>query len=452
MESKYIAALLFAIAYLVFIYIIRNIKTYSDFTVGGRNIGFLIIFSSLAATIIGPGFSMGFVKEGYKSGFLFSLLSIAYTFQMVVTGIFLIPRLRKQFTTAHSIGDVVAGEQSHNNPLLKKVIGVFSFLICVGVSSVLCRASGEVLNNFLGISVVTGGIIVTSIVTVYCLIGGIKASIYADSFQFFTFVIIVPLLFFASFSEVDFTSYMKEGISLTSNSFHNTTGMQIFSLLFILCVGDILQPPLLNRVLASKDEQVSRRAYIATGIFCFFWLILMNGLGIMPHFINGLYPQSDQLLINLGEHFYTNFIYGFFVMGILSIIMSSQDSLINAASIVFTNDIVSKKTLGFTKISTLLSGILAICLSNFIPEILSAILTLGTIWAPTMLVIILSSIYLKKHFALSAYLSFSFGLISSLALLKINNEFLPPIIIGLLISFLAYFITHYYKLKTEKTI
>src|SRR5688500_1115427 len=73
----------------------RRNRSFVDFAVGRHRLPRLMVFSSLAATVIGPGFSVGFVANGYRSGYLFWILASAYAMQLVVSGCLLAPRLAR---------------------------------------------------------------------------------------------------------------------------------------------------------------------------------------------------------------------------------------------------------------------------------------------------------------------------------------------------------------------
>ena len=48
----------------------RTAHEFEEFSLAKRSIPLALIFGSLAATYVGPGFSIGFVGKGFHSGFL----------------------------------------------------------------------------------------------------------------------------------------------------------------------------------------------------------------------------------------------------------------------------------------------------------------------------------------------------------------------------------------------
>ena len=97
MSIEIITAIIFGLVYLGFTYALRKTTTFNSFAIGDRSIKGVFIFASLSATIIGPGFSLGFVNEGFGTGFLFAILASTYGLQMLLVGKFIAPKIRKKF-------------------------------------------------------------------------------------------------------------------------------------------------------------------------------------------------------------------------------------------------------------------------------------------------------------------------------------------------------------------
>ncbi|MBM4025167.1 MAG: hypothetical protein FJ280_07125, partial [Planctomycetes bacterium] len=72
----------------------RAAREYAEFSLAKRSLPLALIFASLCATYIGPGFSLGFVGRGFQSGLLFLCVGLAYGAQNILVGLFVAPRLR----------------------------------------------------------------------------------------------------------------------------------------------------------------------------------------------------------------------------------------------------------------------------------------------------------------------------------------------------------------------
>jgi len=117
----------------VFGYLTRRNRNFHEFAVGKHSVPALMIFASLAATIVGPGFSVGFTAKGYTSGYLFYFLCLSYALQTIGSGIFLAPRLSRHRDCA-TLGDVM--HKSYGKPA-QVLTGIVSVGLLVGFTAVM---------------------------------------------------------------------------------------------------------------------------------------------------------------------------------------------------------------------------------------------------------------------------------------------------------------------------
>ena len=269
-------AIILLIVLVVFIFYTRQTKTFKSFAVSNNSIGLFLIFLSFSATFIGPGFSLALVNQGFDSGYFYLMIAGFYGIAKIIEGLFLAPRIRNKFSGALSIGDVIAGKESHNNRLLHIIVGLISFGLVVGFSSVLSKAGGEVINNLFGFSKLASISLMTGIVIIYSFFGGIKATILTDAFQFILFTILICILLISLFvSNINMDQLSLNIESQTINAFNAINKSQIIGLISTWLLGEMLIPPTINRILATKSSIISRKVLIYSGIFMLIWLIIM---------------------------------------------------------------------------------------------------------------------------------------------------------------------------------
>ena len=174
---------------LAFGVIVRRIRTFGDYAVGGRTVPSMMIFASLCATYIGPGYTMGFASKGFVSGWLFFFVTLAFTAQNVLTGLFIAPRLHG-FKDCFTVGDVIGnahGKAAH------VITGVISTVLSVGLVAIMAKVGGMVLQSATGLPLAVTVFIVTGIGVVYCYTGGLKSVIATDAIQYAILAIAIPL-------------------------------------------------------------------------------------------------------------------------------------------------------------------------------------------------------------------------------------------------------------------
>ena len=101
----------------------RTAREYAEFSLAKRSLPLALIFASLCATYIGPGFSIGFVGKGFQSGLLFLYVGLAYCAQNILVGLFIAPRLRS-LTDCHTLGDAMGHKYNRACQVLAGVISV----------------------------------------------------------------------------------------------------------------------------------------------------------------------------------------------------------------------------------------------------------------------------------------------------------------------------------------
>ena len=83
-----VAVVLAYVALLTFVAVrARAAHEFEEFSLAKRALPLALVFGSLAATYVGPGFSIGFVGRGFKSGFLFLGIGLAYSLQNILVGL-----------------------------------------------------------------------------------------------------------------------------------------------------------------------------------------------------------------------------------------------------------------------------------------------------------------------------------------------------------------------------
>ena len=258
----------------------RTAHEFEEFSLAKRSLPLALVFGSLAATYVGPGFTIGFVGKGFNSGFLFLLIGLAYAIQNILVGFIVAPKLR-ELKNCHTLGEAIGQKYDKKSQV---IAGIISVGLCVGFSAVMAKAGGSILNNVLHLPKWAAVAIIVSFTTLYTTFGGLRASVITDAFQFTAFATLLPitlLLVFMYNLKGGSTEFFNKAYEATSEGFGSTSIMKIIGLVIALLLGETLIPPYANRALASKSTKVSRNGFILAGIFSIFWFMVMVSLGIM---------------------------------------------------------------------------------------------------------------------------------------------------------------------------
>ena len=238
--------------------------------------------------------------------------------------------------------------------------------------------------------------IITCIVTIYASFGGIRATIQTDAFQFLNFVILIPILglmiiFGGQFSWAEYTTYATETAqkAFDSQSASALVGMYIFWIMS----SSGLDAPILNRFLASRNIYVAQRATLLAGLFIIFWIALMIFIGSAGAYLHPNLEASDQVLLHIAEIYFPGILYGVFIVAMIGVVMSTQDTAINTAGVILSEDIIGglfpnvsdHKKLYFSRIFTFILGILSIMIAGFLESILHTLIVIFSFYIPVMI-------------------------------------------------------------------
>lgn len=457
MNSSQWVILIFGLLYVGFILYTRKKVNFEEYSVAGRGLGFFLVFSSLCASFIGPGWTMGLVREGFSRGMFMAYLIPFCGLGLVLVGSILVPRIRNKFNDIYSIGDLVGGIKSHNHKLVRLATGLFSLLFFGSITVAMSYAGGELVNNVFGFSKIWSIVIVTTIVIVYSYFGGIKATIQTDSIQFVHFIILIPILAFLILSDEHFNwkDYIEVTSVQTTSEFSTQPTMVVFGFALLWLLSSTgLDSGGLGRFLASKSNKVARNATVAAGVFMAIWLVLMVFIGSTGYY---LYPElgnNDQVLLHIASEHFPGILYGIFIIAMIGVVMSSQDTVLNAGSILFSEDIMSalkpmteKQKLKTAKLYTILMGVICIILASYLSSILEVIMIITEYYIPVMIPVIVFSILKKNLHWQSALISMLVGLISYIIWKQFFSSLMPELLVAFSLSTLSYLVSDFILAK-----
>lgn len=449
------------VAYLVLLTFVavraRAAREFEEFSLAKRALPLALVFGSLAATYIGPVFTIGFVGRGFNSGFLFLGIGLAYALQNILVGLLIAPRLRS-LKNCHTLGDAIGQKYDRK---CQVVAGIISVGLCAGFSAVMAKAGGDVLNKVLHLPNWSSVAIVVGITALYTTFGGLRASVITDAFQFTAFATLLPvtlllaLIFNLKGGSAAFTA---QATAATAEGLKETPVFEIVGLLVAFFLGETLIPPYANRALASRSTHISRNGFILAGIFSIVWFLVMISLGITARTIIPMDTDEDRVLLNMVRSIMPASGYALLLVVLISVVMSSLDSLLNAGAVSFTQDVIKPFTrlpngsaLNIGRAATIVIAITAAVCALAVQNIINGLLTCYAIWSPAILPALIIGLWIKNPRPLAGILSMGVGSAVSVVLWILFkfvlgwsvDECLPRVIIpGLVFSLIAYLLGH----------
>lgn len=425
----------------------KNILNFEQFSVGHRSFSSLLIFCTLSATFIGGGYTIGNAGKVYTHGIVYSFALLGFSLKEILVASFIAPKM-DQYRDCHSVGDMVAKTYGVK---AKMFTGILSLLVCGGIMGAQVGALSAVIQTTLPINPTLGALVALAVLLVYASLGGMRAVVFTDAFQFCILIIGIPLTFFIGLHAIGGWETITKTVPHDYLYFLSTPkSISLFILLFITFIfGETLVPPYVQRLFMAKSAHHTFKGTLASGLVSIPVFLICGGIGLIAYTLNADINPNDAfpLLINtvlpVG-------IRGFVIAALLSIILSSAAGFLNAASISFINDIVKPLSknpqntnhLQMARLCTVIVGIISIVFALSIQNVLDILLAAYNFWSPIILIPLIAAIFGVKgnaaRFFIAAFCGICGSLLWEYALHKPLG--LSPILFGLVCNLCAFVI------------
>lgn len=362
--------------------VLKSQKNNSDYLLAGHGIApWLVALSAVATNNSGYMF-VGLIGFTYTTGLQSVWIMFGWILGDYVISNFVHRKLRENTEKQHllSFGGVMSRWYGGEFRKLRKIIGLVTFIFLGIYAAAQFKAGSKALHVLFDWDYSTGAMIGAVIVFLYCLSGGIRASIWTDAAQSFVMIISMGLLYYYGIQEVGGISnlfYKLDNISPgylslmpTNLQLDNSFGVFLFILGWLFAgFGVIGQPHIMIRFMTlddSKNMNKTRRYYY---LFFILFTFLTYGVGLISRVILPATESFDaELALPLmSQQLLPEYLIGMVLAGLFSATMSTADSQVLSCSAAFTRDIFpgKKDNLLYTKIATGSVTILALLVAMY---------------------------------------------------------------------------------------
>lgn len=175
------------------LYFMRKNKGDEDYFLAGRDMSYPHIGLSVVATDVGGGFSIGLGGLGFLLGISGSWMLFTGLMGAWLSAVFLIPKV-KNLSTEQRFFTMPQLFGYFYSPSAALIAGIISAIGYIGFTSSQMLAGAKLASaSFPELTLGTALLIMGIIIVVYTVMGGIKAVIYTDTFQWA--LLMVGLLF-----------------------------------------------------------------------------------------------------------------------------------------------------------------------------------------------------------------------------------------------------------------
>jgi len=323
-----------------------------DYFVASRKIKPWVLFCTLAATNFSAFFFLGFAGASYRAGWGFYGIMAMGTSLVGLSILLLgipIHKLGKEkgYVTPP---ELIAGET--NSKYLGWLYGIVLVVFTLPYLAVQPYGAGILLDTLSGgeISSFTGALLLTCVMIIYLVLGGMKSSTMTDVFQGILMFSILIIFVIGFFIHEDIGGFSEAGQSLWENKPEkfvresNFTWETIFSFTILWPITVPMFPQLFSRFYIAEDDKAIRTAawlYPTVVPILFLFPVIIGVYGNIIDFDSTLVDQkseSDNILPLILTEYAPLWAGTIVCIGAIAAFMSTADSQILAMSSIITKD------------------------------------------------------------------------------------------------------------------
>lgn len=305
-----------------------------DYMLMGRRLTLPLFIATLGASWYGGIFGVSEITFNYGI-YNFITQGVFWYIAYIIFALFMVDKIKKyQSLTLPEMAGQMFGIKAH------KTCAVFTFFNVLPIAYVL--SLGVFLHLCFGISTFWGMIIGTSFVCLYASWGGLRAVVYSDAVQFSVMCLSVLLVLIFSLKTFGGISFLKT--NLPAEHFSITGGHSYFNLAVwgFIALATLVDPAFYQRCFAAKDTKTAKRGIlICTLIWLCFDICTTGGTLYARAIIPNAIPRDSYFIYAI--QLLPSGLKGFFVAGILSVILSTLDSFLFIASNTIAYDLLKNK-------------------------------------------------------------------------------------------------------------
>ena len=389
-----------------------------------RNLGTLVLLGTMVATNFSAFTVFGTSGAGYRDGYAFFPIMGFGTGFMAIT-FWIIGRRAWQYGRQHAVVSPPELIRSlYHSPTLSLLFALVMIVFTIPYLALQPMAAGYALEELTGLPYVYGCLLVTGIIVLYTLRGGMRAVAWTDLFQgTVMFIMLAVSLFIVASHHGGFIAAQQEILTRSPELFARPGGLGKYSpgiwlsflMLWFFC--DPMFPQLFQRFFTARSPRTISRIMVFYPVVCTIVFIMPIAIGVMGRlsFPDLAGKQADRILPMVLTAISGDVVASLVIAAGLAALMSTMDSQLLTLSSIFTRDIlplVRKKT-GENSVSgrifVICLSLLGLLLAYRPPATILQIATQTFTGLAVLFPTVIFGLYFKRVYALPAILSILCG-------------------------------------------
>jgi SSS family solute:Na+ symporter len=440
-----------------------------DYFLADRKLGTWVLLGTMVATNFSAFTVFGTSGAGYRDGYAFFPIMgfgtgfMALTFWILGRKIWHIGREHGVVTPPEMIGIV------YRNPILSFLFALVMIVFTVPYLALQPMAAGYALEELVGLPYFNGCLLVTGIIVLYTLRGGLRAVAWTDMFQGTLMVVLLAIsLILVAQYHGGLTTANQKVMAMNPELFSRPGGLGTYTLaiwfsyimLWFFC--DPMFPQLFQRFFSARSDRTISRMMLFYPLICTVVFFMPIAVGVLGHlsFPSLVGKEADRILPMVVTLVSGDTMSALIIACGLAALMSTMDSQLLTLSSIFTRDIVplvaGRPMRGYAmgRIFVVFLSLAGLALAYKPPATILQIATQTFTGLAVLFPTVIFGLYLKRVKALPATLSILCGegmmVLYYLKLIPAGG-FLPVVPI-MMVTVSVYLCTHAFLLWREGTL
>ena len=360
---------------------LRSDKSSADYLVASRTVSPWLTGVSAMATNNSGYMFIGAIGYTYTSGLESLWVMFAWMAGDFLASFFIHKKMRvvSQQRKSLSFGSLVATWGGHDFRKVRVLAGIITVLFLGAYAAAQFNASSKALYVVFGWDYRIGATLGSVLVLLYCLFGGIRASIWTDAAQAMVMFAAMALMLVVGLDEIGGTEAFFTKLGNVSPTYlnlfpatveHSAVPIALFILGYVAGgSGIIAQPHVMIRFMALDDPGHMRKArtYYYSAYFAFCVLTFSVGLSARLIFPDTSAFDPELALPMMTTMLLPEILVGLVLAGVVAASVSTADSQILGCSAALTEDIANQAegSVWFRRLATAIVTMIALSISLF---------------------------------------------------------------------------------------
>lgn len=327
----------------------RRVSTAEDYSLGDRSTPWWAIGISILATYVSALSFLGGPAWAYGDGMAALAIHVNYPLVIFAVIVFFLP-----FFYNSGVASIYEYLNVRFGPASRSVMSLL-FMVTQGITTAsILTATAVVVTFVTGIDPMMAIVIMTMIVIVYTLMGGMNAVIWTDVLQAVVLLLGAAVILVALLGSVspmgDAFAYLEADDKLDpiNTSLDISVPPTIWAGVFAMTLFHITvygaNQMMVQRALAAKTLGDAKKSYMLMGFaaFVLYFFFFFIGAMLYVHFQGREFDDMNSIILVYAEALAVPGLLGVITAAVLSASMSSLSSALNSLSTVTVTDFYSK--------------------------------------------------------------------------------------------------------------